>query len=159
MRIASMAMSSLFSLLLWTEAAAQMTRPLSAASLTPAAAVLNTALDSVLHTALDTALDTVLHTTVPTPPFTTTGTVTAEAEAAPGAGAPAARENKILLAAKARISAKQAAAKVKQKFGGKVLSIKLIESKGPPVYRVKTLSESGVVKVVFVDGHSGAVFE
>ena len=67
--------------------------------------------------------------------------------------------NIILLAAKSRIDAKQAAATVKQKLGGKVLSVKLIESKGPPVYRVKTLSRSGVVKVVFVDGQSGKVFD
>lgn len=64
----------------------------------------------------------------------------------------------IMLAAKSRINAKQAAATVKKKLGGKVLSVKLIESKGPPVYRVKTLSKSGVVKVVFVDGQSGKVF-
>jgi|TARA_B100000315_G_scaffold220344_1_gene222937 uncharacterized membrane protein YkoI len=69
------------------------------------------------------------------------------------------RNNTIMLAAKARISAKQAAASVKQKLGAKVLSVKLIESKGPPVYRVKTLSKSGVVKVVFVDGQSGKVFD
>lgn len=76
--------------------------------------------------------------------------VTAAAGAAP---------NTMLLAAKSRIDAKQAAATVKRKLGGKVLSVKLIESKGPPVYRVKTLSKSGVVKVVFVDGQSGKVFD
>lgn len=70
-----------------------------------------------------------------------------------------ATENRLLLAAKSRINAKQAAATVKQKLGGKVLSVKLIESKGPPVYRIKTLSKSGVVKVVFVDGQSGKVFD
>ncbi len=73
--------------------------------------------------------------------------------------APGATENRLLLAAKSRIDAKQAAATVKQKLGGKVLSVKLIESKGPPVYRIKTLSKSGVVKVVFVDGQSGKVFD
>jgi hypothetical protein len=139
MRLASMTMSALFSLLLSVEAAAQMTRPVSAATLTPVAAA--------------------LHAGVPTPPYTWIGTVTAEAAVAPGAARPAVGDNKILLAAKARISAKQAAAKVKQRYGGKVLSIKLIDSKGPPVYRVKTLSTSGVVKVVFVDGQSGRVFE
>jgi hypothetical protein len=135
-----MTMSALFSLLLSVEAAAQMTRPVSAATLTPVAAA--------------------LHAGVPTPPYTWIGTVTAEAAVAPpGAAGPAVGDNKILLAAKARINAKQAAAKVKQRYGGKVLSIKLIDSKGPPVYRVKTLSTSGVVKVVFVDGQSGRVFE
>ncbi len=68
-------------------------------------------------------------------------------------------ERNIVLAAKAKIDAKKAAAIVKQKFGAKVLSVKLIASKGPPVYRVKTLSKSGVVKVVFVDGQSGKVFD
>jgi len=73
--------------------------------------------------------------------------------------ATATRDHSLLLAAKSRINAKQAAATVKQKLGGKVLSVKLIESKGPPVYRIKTLSESGVVKVVFVDGLSGKLFD
>ena len=71
---------------------------------------------------------------------------------------PTAEERGSLLAAKAKINAKQAAATVKRKLGAKVLSVKLIESKGPAVYRVKTLSKSGVVKVVFVDGQSGKVF-
>ena len=60
----------------------------------------------------------------------------------------------------ASISNKQAASLVKQRYrNSKVLSLNLIQSKGPPVYRVKTLSSDGVVKVVFVDGTSGAVFE
>lgn len=64
----------------------------------------------------------------------------------------------LVLAAKAKIDAKAASALVKRKYGGKVLSIKLIDSKGPPVYRVKNLSDDGVVKIVFVDGLSGKVF-
>ncbi|HJN48915.1 MAG: PepSY domain-containing protein [Pseudomonadales bacterium] len=79
--------------------------------------------------------------------------------AAATAAAATAPERNIVLAAKAKIDAKKAAAIVKQKFGAKVLSVKLIASKGPPVYRVKTLSKSGVVKVVFVDGQSGKVFD
>ena len=63
------------------------------------------------------------------------------------------------LAAKAAIDAKQAAAAVKKRYQGKILSVQLIDSKGPPVYRVKTITPAGVVKVVFVDGESGAVFE
>jgi uncharacterized membrane protein YkoI len=37
--------------------------------------------------------------------------------------------------------------------------VSLIDSKGPVVYRVKTLSPKGVVKTVFVDGNSGNVFD
>ncbi len=60
----------------------------------------------------------------------------------------------------ARISSKQAASRVKQKYqGSKILSINLIQSKGPAVYRAKTLSADGVVKYVFVDGTTGDVFE
>ena len=58
-----------------------------------------------------------------------------------------------------KVGSKAAAAKVKSEYGGKVLSVKLIGGKGPPVYRIKILSDSGVVKVVFVDGGSGKVFE
>ena len=79
--------------------------------------------------------------------------------AASAAAATAAAEDITLLAANAKINAQQAAAAVKQKLGGKVLSVTLIDSKGPPVYRIKTLSKSGVVKVVFVDGQSGKVFD
>lgn len=59
-----------------------------------------------------------------------------------------------------RIGSGQAATLVKQRYqGSKILSINMIDSKGPPVYRVKTLSSTGVVKYVFVDGITGAVFE
>lgn len=60
----------------------------------------------------------------------------------------------------ARVSNKEATASVKQRYrNSKILSINLIHSKGPPVYRVKTLSSDGVVKYVFVDGTTGDVFE
>jgi uncharacterized membrane protein YkoI len=60
----------------------------------------------------------------------------------------------------AKIGSKQATSLVKQRYqGSKILSINMIDSKGPPVYRVKTLSSDGVVKYVFVDGITGAVFE
>jgi uncharacterized membrane protein YkoI len=60
----------------------------------------------------------------------------------------------------AKITNRKATSLVKQKYqASKVLSINLIESQGPPVYRVKTLSSSGVVKYVFVDGTSGHVFD
>jgi len=60
----------------------------------------------------------------------------------------------------AKIGNKQAASLVKKRYqASKILSINIIQSKGPPVYRVKTLSSTGVVKYVFVDGITGDVFE
>jgi len=58
------------------------------------------------------------------------------------------------------ISKQQAASLAKSAYpGNKILSVKLIGGSGPPVYRVKMLSTSGVVKYVFVDANSGSVFE
>ena len=60
----------------------------------------------------------------------------------------------------AKIGSKEAASLVKNRYqSSKILSINMIDSKGPAVYRVKTLSSDGVVKYVFVDGITGAVFE
>ncbi|MEX0941582.1 MAG: hypothetical protein WD002_03470 [Pseudomonadales bacterium] len=59
-----------------------------------------------------------------------------------------------------KVDTQQAATRVRQVYSNhKILSVQLIEAKGPPVYRVKTLSADGVVKNVFVDGLSGEVFE
>jgi uncharacterized membrane protein YkoI len=63
------------------------------------------------------------------------------------------------LAAAAQLSASQAASKVKQRYGGKVLSVTLSQNGGKPVYRVKVLTKSGVMKIVLVDGVSGRVYE
>ena len=61
---------------------------------------------------------------------------------------------------KARINNQQAASRAKRRFpDSKILSIRLIRSDGPAVYRVKMLSERGVVKFIFVDGNNGEVFE
>ncbi len=61
---------------------------------------------------------------------------------------------------KVRVGDEQATAKVRKRYPkSRILSVNLIESKGPPVYRVKTLSAEGVVKYVFVDSRSGDVFE
>ncbi len=60
---------------------------------------------------------------------------------------------------KVRVSNRQAAAKVKRNYpGSKIISIKLIHSGGPPVYRVRLLT-NGVVDHVFVDGINGDLFE
>ena len=70
--------------------------------------------------------------------------------------------NNILPGASARpkVGQQQAASRVKQRYpGNKILSVNLIKGGGPPVYRIKMLSDSGVVKYVFVDGVHGEVFE
>tara|TARA_Y100001934_G_scaffold248869_1_gene309818 strand:+ start:768 stop:1085 length:318 start_codon:yes stop_codon:yes gene_type:complete len=65
-----------------------------------------------------------------------------------------------LVSNRVRVANHQATALVRKRYpNSKVLSVRLIESKGPPVYRVKTLSSEGVVKHVFVDGRTGDVFE
>ncbi|MDP4598767.1 MAG: hypothetical protein NWS96_07980 [Pseudomonadales bacterium] len=59
-----------------------------------------------------------------------------------------------------RLDPRAAAAQVKRHYQAhKILAISLIDSQGPTVYRVKTLSPDGVVKYVYVDGSSGDVFE
>jgi uncharacterized membrane protein YkoI len=58
------------------------------------------------------------------------------------------------------IGSRQAAGLVQRRYSdSKILSVNLIESKGPPVYRVKILLPGGVVRYVYVDGRSGEVFE
>ena len=53
---------------------------------------------------------------------------------------------------------KAAAIKIaKNEVKGKVLSAKLIKSKGPAVYRVKMLVSDSRVRTVFVDGMNGKV--
>jgi hypothetical protein len=59
-----------------------------------------------------------------------------------------------------RLDPRAAVAQVKQHYQfHKILAVSLIDSQGPTVYRVKTLSPEGVVKYVYVDGNSGDVFE
>lgn len=58
------------------------------------------------------------------------------------------------------ISNKRAASLVKERYSAsRILGVSLLDDQGPPVYRVRTLSNDGVVKSVFVDGKSGEVFE
>jgi len=58
------------------------------------------------------------------------------------------------------ISNKRAASLVKERYAAsRILGVSLLDDQGPPVYRVRTLSNSRVVKSVFVDGKSGEVFE
>lgn len=59
-----------------------------------------------------------------------------------------------------RIDARAAASRVRKSYQDhRVLAINLIDGQGPPVYRVKTLSDKGVVRFVYVDGNNGEVFE
>jgi hypothetical protein len=59
-----------------------------------------------------------------------------------------------------QINNQRAALLVRNRFSDRrILGLRLIKSKGPPIYKVKTLSDSGVVKFVFVDAGSGEVFE
>ena len=59
---------------------------------------------------------------------------------------------------KARVISKgQAIAAVKSELKGKVLSATRIDSKGPPVYKVKVLLAKGRIRSVFVDGVTGRV--
>ena len=59
-----------------------------------------------------------------------------------------------------RISSQRAASLVKQRYSGsRVLGVTAIADEGVTLYKVRTLSNDGVVKSVFVDGNSGAVFE
>ncbi|RLU03063.1 MAG: hypothetical protein D9N11_06020 [Ketobacter sp.] len=63
-----------------------------------------------------------------------------------------AQEPYVLLA---EISPSEAAAKVVQKTGGKVLRVTVEERDGREVYRVKVLLPEGRIKTVFVDKESG----
>jgi uncharacterized membrane protein YkoI len=55
------------------------------------------------------------------------------------------------------ISKKDAINIAKSEVRGKDLSAKKIDSKGPPVYRIKMLVGDSRVRTVFVDGQTGKV--
>jgi uncharacterized membrane protein YkoI len=55
------------------------------------------------------------------------------------------------------ISKAKAISAAQKSIEGKALSASLIESKGPPVYRVKVVLEGGRVKTILVDGCNGQV--
>ena len=65
-----------------------------------------------------------------------------------------------LPASRTGISDQRAASLVKERHSGsRILGVSLIDQQGPPVYKVRTLSPEGVVRSVFVDAHSGEIFE
>ena len=57
----------------------------------------------------------------------------------------------LLLAARSGVSLEQAAARVKRKTGGRVLSAETINRKGRRVHRIKVLRPDGNVKVLFIN--------
>ncbi|MGV0036476.1 MAG: PepSY domain-containing protein [Candidatus Azotimanducaceae bacterium WSBS_2022_MAG_OTU7] len=68
--------------------------------------------------------------------------------------------NQLVRGKQSGITNKRAASLVKKHYSSsRILGVSLLDDKGPPVYRVRTLSTNGVVKSVFVDGNSGEVFE
>ena len=76
----------------------------------------------------------------------------------PGIQAPS--SSKLAPSSQPRISNSRAASLVKKSYGNaRILGVSLLERGDSPVYKVRTLSQDGVVKSVFVDGSTGEVFE
>jgi Peptidase propeptide and YPEB domain len=69
-----------------------------------------------------------------------------QAEARPGFS-----DQAFVLAGRSGVSLEQAAARVKRKIGGRILSAETITRKGRRVHRIKVLRPNGNVKVVFVN--------
>ncbi|MCW8127021.1 PepSY domain-containing protein [Microbulbifer halophilus] len=55
------------------------------------------------------------------------------------------------------VSRDQAAAKVKRRFGGKILAISEVQRNGRSMYRIKGLSDKSQVYVVYVDKRTGRI--
>lgn len=55
------------------------------------------------------------------------------------------------------ISRDQAAAKVKRRYGGKILAISEVNRNGRSMYRIKGLSDKSQVYVVYVDKRTGSI--
>jgi len=56
------------------------------------------------------------------------------------------------------LSADQAAAQVRRQLGGRILSVRSITRKGRLFYRIKMLTQNGVVRIIRVDANSGRRF-
>jgi len=56
----------------------------------------------------------------------------------------------LVLAARGGVSLEQAAARVKRKTGGRILSAETINRKGRRVHRIKVLRPNGNVKILFI---------
>ena len=79
--------------------------------------------------------------------------------AALDASARGAAEPRLLAQVTPSVSADEAAALVRAKSGGRILSVALEGHAGGPVYRVKVLLEGGRVRVYRVDASNGRVLE
>ena len=60
-------------------------------------------------------------------------------------------------AAHADISQQQAVSIAQSVHPGRVLAVKLVQENNAPVYRVKTLSAAGDVRIIVIDARSGKV--
>jgi len=67
------------------------------------------------------------------------------------------KQKAVKVVKKTSISKGSAIKIAKSEVKGKVLSAKLIKSKGPAVYRIKMLVGDSRVRTVFVDGYTGKV--
>ena len=63
----------------------------------------------------------------------------------------------ILRVQQREISRDEAAARVKKRFGGKILAISEVQRNGRSMYRVKGLSDKSQVYVVYVDKLTGRI--
>jgi uncharacterized membrane protein YkoI len=60
-------------------------------------------------------------------------------------------------AGKPAVSVKQAISTVKGHVAGKILSNDLAKKGSVPAYRIKVLTDKGVVKIIFVDAETGKI--
>lgn len=63
-----------------------------------------------------------------------------------------------ILLAQNGISADQAAAQVRREYGGRILSVRRIQNQGRSFYRIKVLTQEGVVRIVRIDANTGRRF-
>jgi len=60
-----------------------------------------------------------------------------------------------LLAQKQSIGPGEAAARVQEKLGGRILSVETIQRKGKTFHRIKVLTRKGVVRIIRVNAATG----
>jgi uncharacterized membrane protein YkoI len=66
-----------------------------------------------------------------------------------------AAERDHIILAQAALTAEDAAELVRARVGGRVLSVKPIQSDGRLVYRVKVLTRKGAIRIFYVDANTG----
>lgn len=65
----------------------------------------------------------------------------------------------LVSAEESTISPKQALDVVQADTAGKILSNELKDKQGTPAYRIKVLTDQGVVKILFVDANTGKILQ